>query len=374
MEVSGSVEQDKSVSTIRGWLFKLCFVIGLLLGAGWAYEMYKKYGLQGAIYGAIGVAVYLIAAPLAWSIGNWFRKFVMPDSYLTFGTADSFKKKIFWLVGPQWTAFSMTTLVVFVVPAMLLDGKKQQSPPVVSQPQTTEIASTATPQETIAPAASAPTTTASSTEAKQEVSQSNGAASGEAVSSKQPTAQEKPEFSVNAPDQARSDLSNMLNNANNAIKLAELKGNLEQLPKPNAGDRKSARQLNDRGLAALKADNFSDATNLLQQAVAADPADIEVRNNYVYALLKAKNLDAAEKEVGVALMYSPGRSSAWANLAEIYADKGNVSASASALMVAFQFSSNKDKTLVFMNEKANSLENQKMSEAAKLALAKLKSN
>ena len=30
-----------------------------------------------------------------------FRRFVIPDAYFTSGAVDSFKKKIFWMIGPQ---------------------------------------------------------------------------------------------------------------------------------------------------------------------------------------------------------------------------------------------------------------------------------
>ncbi len=35
------------------------------------------------------------------SIGDAFRRFVMPDFYLASDAVDSFKKKIFWAIGPQ---------------------------------------------------------------------------------------------------------------------------------------------------------------------------------------------------------------------------------------------------------------------------------
>ena len=52
------------------------------------------------------------------------------------------------------------------------------------------------------------------------------------------------------------------------------------------------------------------------------------------------------------LTISPGRSSAWANLAEIYAIKNNSEEAVAALVLAFQFSSNKDRTINFLNDRA----------------------
>ena len=179
-------------------------------------------------------------------------------------------------------------------------------------------------------------------------------------------------FSINAPIESKVLLMSMLAEPMNALKLAETKGEVERIAKPATGDRKAARAYNDKGLSALKAEKYADATDLLQKAVVTDPSDIEVRNNYVYALLKSKNLAEAEKEVGLSLTMSPGRSSAWANLAEIYAEKGNSQTAASALIVAFQFSSNKDKTLTFLKDKAESTEIPAFAEAAKSALKRLK--
>lgn len=178
-------------------------------------------------------------------------------------------------------------------------------------------------------------------------------------------------FLINAPSESKALLTSMLANPMNSLKLAEIKGEIEKIAKPVSGDRKAARALNEKGLQALKADKYTDATSLLQQAVATDPADIEVRNNYVYALFKSKNLSEAEKEVGISLTFSSGRSSAWANLAEIYAEKGNPQLSSTALLIAFQFSSNKDKTLTYLKDKAGSTDAPAFAEAAKLALKRL---
>lgn len=34
-------------------------------------------------------------------LGGLFRDFVAPDAYVTRGVTDSFKKRIFWMMGPQ---------------------------------------------------------------------------------------------------------------------------------------------------------------------------------------------------------------------------------------------------------------------------------
>jgi hypothetical protein len=46
--------------------------------------------ISGTIFTTIGVV-----------IGDVFRRFALPDAYLTTGAVDTFKKKIFWMIGPQ---------------------------------------------------------------------------------------------------------------------------------------------------------------------------------------------------------------------------------------------------------------------------------
>lgn len=159
-------------------------------------------------------------------------------------------------------------------------------------------------------------------------------------------------FTVLAPDESKQLLTAMVQQANSAFKISEIKGKIEALPKPVNGDRKTSRKLNERGLMALKVDDFTQAIAALKSATAADPADAEVLNNYVFALIKGRRLQDAESEAGRLLTISPGRSSAWANLAEVYALKDKKEEAVAALVLAFQFSSNKDRTINFLNERA----------------------
>jgi hypothetical protein len=159
-------------------------------------------------------------------------------------------------------------------------------------------------------------------------------------------------FVVTAPEESKLLLTAMLQQATSAFKVSEIKGKIEAFPKPTTGDRKAARKLNEQGLAALKTDDFAQALTALKNATATDPADVEILNNYVYALIKAKRLQDAESEAGRLLTISPGRSSAWANLAEVYALKNKNDEAVAALVLAFQFSSNKDRTVTFLNERA----------------------
>lgn len=179
------------------------------------------------------------------------------------------------------------------------------------------------------------------------------------------------DFQVIAPEDAKSTLTAMLVNATNALKLAELKGVVDALPKPTGGDRKVARAFNEQGLQGLKQSQINEAIDFFQHGVSADASDVEVRNNYVYSLIQANKYSEAENQAGILLSQSPGRSSAWINLSEIYAGKGNTPESAMAMIVAFQFSSNKDKVLLFLKEKSMNPQNLQMQDAARLALQML---
>lgn len=57
---------------------------------------------------------YLI--PLAWWLGDAFRRFVRPDFYITSSTSELFYQRIFWMVGPQLVAtFSLCAITAVVL-------------------------------------------------------------------------------------------------------------------------------------------------------------------------------------------------------------------------------------------------------------------
>ena len=174
-------------------------------------------------------------------------------------------------------------------------------------------------------------------------------------------------FIVVAPDESKQLLTAMLQQATSAFKISEIKGKIEAFAKPSNGDRKAARKLNEQGLAALKSDDIPQAVIALKSAIATDPADVEILNNYVYALIKANRLQDAASEAGRLLTISPGRSSAWANLAEVYALENKNEEAVAALVLAFQFSSNKDRTVTFLNDRAGDM-NSPLQATAKKAI------
>lgn len=178
--------------------------------------------------------------------------------------------------------------------------------------------------------------------------------------------------SVVAPKSTALFLQQMLQDSTNTIKLLELKNQIESIyPKPEKGDIKLARTLNQQGLIAFSRENYFEAANLFLEAANANLADIEVLNNYAFALLRLGNNSMSEMVLGYVLSFAPSRTSAWANLAEVYANLNRVDASAAAFVVGFQFSGNREKTLEFFNKTAIETNNSRLREAIYKALNQL---
>lgn len=180
---------------------------------------------------------------------------------------------------------------------------------------------------------------------------------------------------VIAPASTANFLTEMLVNNSNQIKLLELKNSVDQsYQKPDKGDIKTSRALNERGLVLIKQGNFLEASNSLGEATKVNPGDIEALNNYAYALLKAAKYDEAEKILGMALSIAPGRTSAWANLGEVYANQNRLDSAAAAFVVGFQFATNKDKALEFLKSTADSDSNQQLKDGVNKAIFQLSKN
>jgi|GEM_PF-2548161 len=130
--------------------------------------------------------------------------------------------------------------------------------------------------------------------------------------------------------------------------VLELRARIDLLPKPDRGDRKVSRSLNEAGLKALAAGDIGIATSNLERATQADSSDVEILNNYAYALLKAKQYSRAKDALMRSIMLAPGRTSAWFNLGEVLAEQGDKANAVAAFDIAYTFSQNRDKTKEFL--------------------------
>jgi len=178
--------------------------------------------------------------------------------------------------------------------------------------------------------------------------------------------------SVMAPAQTSDLLTGMLLNNSNSVKLLELKAKIEEnYAKPERGDRKAARALNDQALLSFRQENYQQASNLFADSIKIDPSDIEVLNNYAFALLKGGRYTDSERILGFVLSIAPGRSNGWANLADVYANTNRPDAASAAYVVGFKFARKPDKALAFLKHISESESNENIRRAVTNALAQL---
>jgi hypothetical protein len=147
---------------------------------------------------------------------------------------------------------------------------------------------------------------------------------------------------------------------------------ISEQSKASRGDRKQARVLNTKGLEEFKKGNFNGAIDLLMQAAAADPADVEVLSNLGFVSMQANNNAEAEKALIAALLIDPRRTSAWVPYAEVTLSKGKSDDAVRALLLGFEFSGNKEKTFAVFEEKSTSAEREAMRPAYSTAVQKIR--
>lgn len=133
-------------------------------------------------------------------------------------------------------------------------------------------------------------------------------------------------------------------------KVLEIKSVIESTAKPAKGDRKSARALNDKALFQLNAGNFDSAVELLSKAYETDQTDTEIASNLGYALIKSGKIKQAQAPFNHSIMLNPNRAAAWANLSEVFADKGDLRSATAVLNIAYLLSTNKDTTKVYFQK------------------------
>ncbi len=133
----------------------------------------------------------------------------------------------------------------------------------------------------------------------------------------------------------------------NEVKLNSAADNLLNKDAFPKGDRKAARKLNEDALKQLNAGNVQPAIALLKQAVETDPSDVEISSNYGFALLKSGNYAAAQNSLSKTLELNPRRTSTWLPLAEAYAGSGQAQIAKQAGLIAFFYSTDKDKAQAY---------------------------
>jgi hypothetical protein len=126
---------------------------------------------------------------------------------------------------------------------------------------------------------------------------------------------------------------------------------MDALPKPQRGDRVNARKFNQDGLTALNAGDPGAATTLFKIAASADPGDQETLSNLAFAYSANGEQVKAEDTAVAALALNARRTTVWAPLAVTLAKENRQSQALQAMWLAYQFSTDKAKTLSFIHRK-----------------------
>ena len=135
----------------------------------------------------------------------------------------------------------------------------------------------------------------------------------------------------------------------NGAKIDDGVNALRRLQQPARGDRKIARRANGQGLQAIRQGQFVESIGFLTEAAKADPLDVEVLNNLAFALHKNGRLLESRNVALCALLLSPTRSSAWAELGTVLAQEKKEDLAVAALMLTFRFSQNQQRTRDALN-------------------------
>jgi tetratricopeptide (TPR) repeat protein len=137
---------------------------------------------------------------------------------------------------------------------------------------------------------------------------------------------------------------------NHELEIQQIVSQITSSPKNQTGNKKLARDFNDKGHAFLKDEDFDSAVEMFEKAYQANPSDIEITNNLGFTNMKVDNLDAAEKYLIETLVLSPTRATAWANLGDLYALKDEESKAVACYANMYRFSKNRLNTDKFMRK------------------------
>lgn len=152
----------------------------------------------------------------------------------------------------------------------------------------------------------------------------------------------------------KSYLTSMLQAAHdrNRTSIDQSLNALAGVPRPPAGNQVAARSANEQGLDALKSQSYSSAITAFRLGIKQDPSNVELINNLGFALYKSGQLNPAQEQIELSLLYSPKRASAWVNLGDIYFKEGNESNAIDAYLLAYAFSANKERLYKMVESKA----------------------
>lgn len=114
--------KDAGVGRVLRLLLALVFI--LVIGA-WAFAVMTEGHVLASLAAIPGIALIVLATPLAWKIGDVVRQFVAPDMYFVRGGVKELAKaKLFWMYGPQSAGVAIVGvagIIAFAMTASWLD-------------------------------------------------------------------------------------------------------------------------------------------------------------------------------------------------------------------------------------------------------------
>jgi tetratricopeptide (TPR) repeat protein len=125
-----------------------------------------------------------------------------------------------------------------------------------------------------------------------------------------------------------------------------------EMPKPQKGNRKVARELNFKGLEAFRKGDLSSASSLLGRGALEDPSDVEIQSNLGLVLVRERRLPEAKVALTNAITLNSRRTGAWIPMAELFFESGETEKSKGALLLAWEFSENREKTVAYFEKQA----------------------
>lgn len=126
---------------------------------------------------------------------------------------------------------------------------------------------------------------------------------------------------------------------------------IDAMPKPQRGDRKLARKLNNEGLDSLKQRKLADAAAILTKALEVDPADEEILSNLIFTYNEDGNFTKAEQLAYNGLLLNPRRANIWLPIAIAKQKQGKTSEALEAMWITWQFSEDKERLSTLLDKR-----------------------
>ena len=112
MEIVDKPNELGNTNKVFKIIMQIMIFIALILYTYALYDTDKSIKLM-IIRLLLSIFTSSIIVHYTWIIADTIRKWIMPELLVTSGAMDAFKKKIFWLYGPQFSASWMIALIFF---------------------------------------------------------------------------------------------------------------------------------------------------------------------------------------------------------------------------------------------------------------------